>query len=277
MTKAQVAADAIGDILRVREETRMGCDFELTGYQPDPDIQERCLKFLTDFVAIRGTGPARWNEVPRASNRRLLTVQRGTHLIFGRRGLAPHELGYTGIEPYRRDAWRGGVFELVEGCHPLEVTFDRERNGTLCHNPVLHGDHISYCDTADTPLVRSRVLMRLGTHSRFPTGNAAPYVVAYVLRTRYFEALTVEADYDVAYYQDLLADEGLGFGEMLNAAEEADLPDVASRVTNVAHMMMEALVEVQWKALQAREAAEAAAAQAAAQAALSPQDDDPDS
>jgi hypothetical protein len=230
----------------------MGCDFQISGSQPDPEIRNSCLTFLQEFnaaipaiSALEYTGLKNAAAKPEKKNGKGLPInvfgdpiyaktplERVDHYpVFGK----PDEFSSkyrscTSPAVWSMDAFTGNF------AYGVPIVFDNAAGGTLCslhREPsfntngelVYDWNFPEWLVAAEERGVCTRILLYPACHIRFGTGNPFYYTMAEVLKKRFIPDLYVWADYDVDWYASVL--KRIGFSLLFAKAPEKELPVLA--------------------------------------------------
>jgi hypothetical protein len=213
----------------------MGCDFQMSGSQPDPAIRERCLNFLRKFDSmVPSIWPMNYAALVRAASKPEVKseAKKGKSFsisVFGDTMYAKTPLVRMDRYPVFRKpddfstkygscatpaVWSKDAF-AGRFAHGLPIVFDIAAGGILCslHREIGEGEKDrqqpdwfdpSWLIFPEDRAACSRILLYPACHIRFGTGDPFYFVIAEVLKRRYIPDLQVAADYDVEIYTSLM-------------------------------------------------------------------------
>jgi hypothetical protein len=233
----------------------MGCNFQISGHQPDPEIRNRCLEFLKKFCEAKPAIFSPWGHLEYATfvgDDAKPEAKRGkSHAITGLsdpvyaetplKRIVPRNSGKT-LEAFFREyashalpaVWSPEAFSGLF-VDDFPIIFDNNASGTLCsfhrQEKVVTEDSFSYELVPDW-LVNSEertacaeILLLPICLTRFSTGYPFYYIMAEVLKKRFIPDLYISASFDVDSYEYRLY--RCGYMTLFDKVPEDDLPELA--------------------------------------------------
>ena len=230
----------------------MGCDFELSGSQPDEKMQCKCIDFLEKYLIALGQRKGEDytlidSDYPISDG---MKISRQARLLFKSEEQAIQSSKYDVPGKYSNGDLYGIIFRVKTSGYLFHIVFDRKSGGTLCSveipDEVCGGVSYAYKDyhvgSQRRYIVRSDDSLHvwLGTSIRFDPGIAVPYILSFILSSHFIPNLSIRADYGVDNYRQFLDQNG--YMAQIIGSTEMDLPAIAKTVSEKAQQCYDKMV-----------------------------------